>query len=458
MKIDINGVSTGTIYNVTGGNTGVFTTPINLVSGISYIKFHGDGVNYAPDLGAFTLTTIPVTTTTTPTTTVPTTTVPANSSIRINTTDKGTGLNQINFSGTWNDDVGEVWTQSVNSTFTINFKGVGISLVAVKDPKHGIYEVSIDNGAAIEVNANATTRTQPQTIYNSGVLTDGNHTLQFKIKTTDAQINYAVVNLGSTVTPTTPTTTVPSPTAPATPTYSYNIANGVYSGGASTDAGTNFAGYIGGPTDGGITVGVNVATTTLYNLAIKYIGADTNRPLKIDINGVNTGSIYTPPKTGGWTVNDALTFTVAIMLNSGVNTIKFHGDGANYGPSLGAFTLSTIPTVTPTTPTTTVPTQTLPTAPTIPTYSYNVSKGLLQGGAMLDAVANLATNLGGPSNGNSTVGINVATNTVYNLAVSYRNGNRPMKIDINGVSTGTIYNVTGGNTGVFTTPINLVSG
>ncbi|MGL5244826.1 MAG: putative mucin/carbohydrate-binding domain-containing protein, partial [Sarcina sp.] len=120
--------------------------------------------------------------------------------------------------GTWNDDVGEVWTQNVNSTFTINFKGVGISLVGIKDPKHGIYQVSVDNGTFVEVNANATTRTQSQTIYNSGVLIDGNHTLQFKIKTTDAQINYAVVNLGSIVTPTNPTTTVPTQTLPTTPT------------------------------------------------------------------------------------------------------------------------------------------------------------------------------------------------------------------------------------------------
>ncbi|MGL5244205.1 MAG: sialidase domain-containing protein, partial [Sarcina sp.] len=123
------------------------------------------------------------------------------------------------------------------------------------------------------------------------------------------------------------------------PQGTYNTALGILYGGAAINS-VNYTGWLGGPTDGSSTVTVNVTTASSYNIAVKYIGPDTSRPLKVDVNGVNTGTIYSLPPTAGWTINDALVFTIPVTLNVGNNTIKFHGDGANYSQNLGIFTVS----------------------------------------------------------------------------------------------------------------------
>ncbi|MPQ43127.1 putative mucin/carbohydrate-binding domain-containing protein [Clostridium tarantellae] len=134
----------------------------------------------------------------------------------------------------------------------------------------------------------------------------------------------------------------------ATPVLSantYNILAGALNGGATINEPTDYVGYIGGPTDGSSTVTVNVSSARAYNILVKYIAADVNRKMKLDINGVNTGTIYELPKTAGWTVNDALIYTIPVNLMVGNNTIKFHGDGTNYAPNLGVFTMESIPTI-----------------------------------------------------------------------------------------------------------------
>ncbi|WP_170272340.1 hypothetical protein, partial [Clostridium tarantellae] len=84
--------------------------------------------------------------------------------------------------------------------------------------------------------------------------------------------------------------------------------------------------------------------------------------------------------TNGWSIGDAKTFTVAVNLNSGINTIKFHGDGINYGPSLGEVTLTLVSgTVTP--PTEPVNPPTVPTGSN-PVYKYNAAEGMLSNGAL----------------------------------------------------------------------------
>ncbi|MGL5245481.1 MAG: hypothetical protein ACRC7R_09945, partial [Sarcina sp.] len=273
LKIDINNIDTGIIYyppvtlNWTVSAAKIFTVQVNLNLGNNIIKFHGNGTDYCPDLGTFSLNFIsPLTPT------IPSSTIPAVSSnnnfITVNTTDKGTDLNKFNFAGIWNGDVSEVWSQDVNSTFKINFKGIEISLVGIKDPRHGIYMISIDNNTPVEINGYSNIRTQPQTIYNSGILLNGNHSLQFKMKSKDAQINYAVINLGDITTNTVANNTIP--TVPTIPTYSYNVANGVLRDGVILDTVAKLATYIGGTSDGSSTVGINVATTETYNLVVSY--------------------------------------------------------------------------------------------------------------------------------------------------------------------------------------------
>ncbi|HHD2751953.1 TPA: alpha-L-fucosidase [Clostridium perfringens] len=121
--------------------------------------------------------------------------------IKIETTEVGDGLHQFNFSSEWNTEPGGVWTNNRNATFTIKFKGKQISLVGAKDPNHGIYDVSIDGGEFVEVDAYAESRTLNQVVYESEVLTSGEHTLSFRLKgenphggRADAQLNYALVD------------------------------------------------------------------------------------------------------------------------------------------------------------------------------------------------------------------------------------------------------------------------
>ncbi len=89
------------------------------------------------------------------------------------------------FKGRWEDGSGsafvingtEKWANAGNS-FTVEFTGSKIYLIGTKDdPNHGKANVSIDDGAATEINTNGTSRKTGQIIYESGDLTDGKHTL-----------------------------------------------------------------------------------------------------------------------------------------------------------------------------------------------------------------------------------------------------------------------------------------
>ena len=89
----------------------------------------------------------------------------------------------------------------MNSTFSIKFRGKQISLIGAKDPNHGIYEVSIDGGEFVEVDAYEENRVTNQVIYESEVLTSGEHILNFRLKgenshggRADGQLNYVLVD------------------------------------------------------------------------------------------------------------------------------------------------------------------------------------------------------------------------------------------------------------------------
>ncbi|MPQ43862.1 carboxypeptidase regulatory-like domain-containing protein [Clostridium tarantellae] len=250
-----------------------------------------------------------------------------------------------------------------------------------------------------------------------------------------------LINVNNSPTPT-PTPTLPTSTSPSMK-KTYNVANGMLSNGARLDDGTNFAGWIGGPADGSSTLNVVADTDGVYNLSVQYIGADTNRPLKIDVNGINTGIIYTPPMTNGWTINDAKTFTTTVNLKNGNNTLKFHGNGIDYGPSLGEITLLlSSSSNSPITPTPTPTPNPIPTPnPTPSLKTYNAANGILSNGARLDDGTNFAGWIGGPANGSSTLNVVADADGVYNLSVQYigADTNRPLKLDINGVNTGIIY-------------------
>ncbi|MGL5244772.1 MAG: hypothetical protein ACRC7R_06295, partial [Sarcina sp.] len=118
----------------------------------------------------------------------------------------------------------------------------------------------------------------------------------------------------------------------------YDLTYGDLSNGAIIDDSSEFVGFIGGPTDGSSTVVVNVDIIGTYTLSVQYISGE-NRSFKIDINGKDTGSIYSPSSTGGWSLNNSNTFFTTINLNSGNNTLKFHGNNNNWAPSFKFITL-----------------------------------------------------------------------------------------------------------------------
>jgi hypothetical protein len=60
---------------------------------------------------------------------------------------------------------------------TINFTGVSLSIIAKKAPTYGIANVSLDGKAPVPVNLYRLTTAYKQTVWSSGWLTPGNHSV-----------------------------------------------------------------------------------------------------------------------------------------------------------------------------------------------------------------------------------------------------------------------------------------
>ncbi|MPQ44742.1 hypothetical protein [Clostridium tarantellae] len=231
-----------------------------------------------------------------------------------------------------------------------------------------------------------------------------------------------------------------------TKTYKYNSVNGILSGSAQLDKTT---GFIKGVNSGAVTILLNVEDAGIYNMEFEYIGEDINRELKIDINGINTGTIYSLPPTNGGQSIDAKTFTVPINLNSKNNTIKFYGINNNYVTSIGPIivTLISLESVLPN------------------NEFYDISTVSFKN-MHLNVVKRIANMMGGPLDGSATLNLDILKEGVYNLSIKYLAGdnNRTMTIDINGINNGKSYcfpktiNWNIGNIKIFTLPILLFKG
>ncbi|WP_207707460.1 hypothetical protein, partial [Clostridium tarantellae] len=220
---------------------------------------------------------------------------------------------------------------------------------------------------------------------------------------------------------------------------------GILEGDASIEPNKNFVNAIGGPSDGAVTVTVKVNTKGVYNLTFQYDALDKIRPLKIDINGIDNGEEYILPLTNGINANTIKTFNVLVNLNEGINTLRFHGDGINYGPSLGKFTVNS--------------SQNTSTALfSSVAKTYNITSGIVGNGAVIDKKLKIITNIGGIADGFCIITIPVESYGIYLMKIYYVNNNRPLKIDINGLDTGKIYTVNGEKSGIFSVTIPLVVG
>ena len=109
--------------------------------------------------------------------------------------------------------------------------------------------------------------------------------------------------------------------------------------GAEVEPNGTFVGFLGGKNNGFVTMQYQVPFDETYNLSIKYLSADTNRPLKIDVNGINLGA-YNVDQTISWSTIDAKSLNVSAQLTKGFNTIKLYNDTGVYGASVGDVTLS----------------------------------------------------------------------------------------------------------------------
>ncbi|MEF9952996.1 MAG: carboxypeptidase regulatory-like domain-containing protein [Clostridium sp.] len=198
---------------------------------------------------------------------------------------------------------------------------------------------------------------------------------------------------------------------------SINTINGVYSGGASTDGTNSYAGLLGSTSDGAITNTINVPVSGIYSLGFKYITGFVSRPLKVTINGVYIGSLINLPSTNGYTAGTAGTYTLNVQLTAGDNTIKFHGDGTNYAPSIGPATLTKSPNVV-----------------------ILATSMVLASGAFINSSSGFINNIGNSGGGNVTATVYVPVAGSYSIGISYyANSVRPMRIDVNGVYIGTEY-------------------
>lgn len=103
----------------------------------------------------------------------------------------GTGLGQFEYSTGWGVSTNlntaqyvggtEHWTNPGTPTVTFRFSGTGVRILGVKAANHGIYGVSVDGGPESLVDGYASARTYKAVLFESAALTDGQHTVTFRV-------------------------------------------------------------------------------------------------------------------------------------------------------------------------------------------------------------------------------------------------------------------------------------
>ncbi|MPQ44484.1 putative mucin/carbohydrate-binding domain-containing protein [Clostridium tarantellae] len=418
LKIDINESNKGSIYflpKTLGGNVSdakTFTVPIFFMEGNNEIVFHGNGQDYGPSLGMMRLKSI----------TIPTT---------LNLTE---GI-LINGAKVIEDGVVGWLGGEVDGSVLINYVAAktgryNLNITAQGDNSPLTIDINgINTGSIYNVQA-----ISPETVIVSVTipLNLGNNIIKFH----GDGINYGPDLFKIEI----DKVAVPFPSS------FYNIAEGSLSDGARLNDSGEIVTFLGGTKKGSVKVTVNVNESGIYNLILTYISAEV-RTLKIDINGENTGKVYRPEITNGWTISDAKNFTIPISLKAGNSLIKFYGDEINYSPDLVKFSIKSINTIT-------IPTGSNESSNNISSNDeveavYNIAKGSLTNGAKIDISTNFVTFIGGVKDGASTIEVNVTQAGSYELAIQYiASEDRNLSIDVNNITTGVIYKLpdTGGLT------------
>lgn len=158
--------------------------------------------------------------------------VPAQAADTVTTVDDATtqGKPSFSYSTGWTGGVGlpedtfhagtEHWTDGGDVTVTLSFRGTRAEIVGAEDPGHGYLFASVDGGAETRIDSYSETRRLQQTLFDTGTLADGDHTVVLRMDGTrnpaankqGAQIDFAKITAPSAPEPETPG---PASTAPS---------------------------------------------------------------------------------------------------------------------------------------------------------------------------------------------------------------------------------------------------
>jgi hypothetical protein len=104
--------------------------------------------------------------------------------VQVNDSVVGTGLEQFQYSGTWQTGTGtgkyqgdDHYAATTGASYSVRFEGSQARLYGSVASHHGIASVSIDSGAAVDVDFYASTRQEQKLLWTSPLLTTGTHTL-----------------------------------------------------------------------------------------------------------------------------------------------------------------------------------------------------------------------------------------------------------------------------------------
>ncbi|ATB28678.1 cellulase family glycosylhydrolase [Melittangium boletus] len=108
--------------------------------------------------------------------------------VQLNDSVVGSGLEQFQYSGTWESGTGtgkfqgdDHFSHAANASFTVRFTGTQAKLYGSTAPHHGIASVSIDGGSAVDVDFYASTRQDQKLLWTSPTLSSATHTLKVTV-------------------------------------------------------------------------------------------------------------------------------------------------------------------------------------------------------------------------------------------------------------------------------------
>ena len=193
--------------------------------------------------------------------------------------------------------------------------------------------------------------------------------------------------------------------------YSVDIGDGAVGKGSLYLA--PFVTNLGGPNNGEVTVLVDVPFTQDYNIDIEYLSGDGDRPLKIDLDGVNIASLIVP-RTDDWSIGSIKKYELNVQVDEGERYFKFYNDTGEYAPNVGDLTFN----------------------------EYDLNKTFFPKDVILLDGANIKTDVNGleyidgivQGNGEIEISIVVFETELYDFQISYScTDDRSCNIKINGI-------------------------